>query len=118
MGVRFRKNPSFPRLLLNWTNPPLHVFIYVQKAIPKGDNQIHTGINTLESERHEIIACIARIVIYSQSIDLNKRSENSRVELRDMQILISEAKTVLDETYGEPNHSAPKTCHLTPETQN
>jgi len=30
-----------PRLLLNWTNSPLHVFIYIQKATPKGDNQTH-----------------------------------------------------------------------------
>ena len=43
-----------------WTNSPLHVFIYIQKATPKGDNQIHAGINTLESDRHEIIACIAQ----------------------------------------------------------
>ena len=49
--------------MLNWTNSPLRVFIYIQKAIPKEDNQIHAGINTLESDRHEIIACIARAKI-------------------------------------------------------
>ena len=31
------KNRPFPRLLLNSTNSPLHVFIYIQKAIPKVD---------------------------------------------------------------------------------
>ena len=29
-----------------------------------------------------------------------------------MRVLISEAKTILDETYGEPNHPAPKNPQL------
>ena len=79
--IRFRKNPSFPRLLLNWKNPPLHVFIYIQKAIHKGDNQIHAGVDTLESDRHEIIACIARASIGNSNL---RPIKDSRVELRDM----------------------------------
>ena len=54
---------KIPSLLLNWTNPSLHVFIYMQQAIPKGENQIQAGINPLESDRHDIIACIARASI-------------------------------------------------------
>ena len=55
----------FPALAAKLYKFALHVFIYIQnsKAIPKGDNQIHAGINTLESDRHEIIACIARASI-------------------------------------------------------
>ena len=61
-----KRGGSFPQesicLLLNWIKSPLHVFIYIQKATPKGDNEIHAGINTLESDRHVIIEIIACIV--------------------------------------------------------
>ena len=47
--VWLHRDPILPRLLLNGTNSPLHVFIYIQKATPKGDNQTHAWIKTLAS---------------------------------------------------------------------
>ena len=44
------------------------MFIYIKKATPDGDKKIHAGINTLESDRHEIIASIARVSIGNSNL--------------------------------------------------
>jgi hypothetical protein len=36
-----QESKILPRLLLNWTDSSAHVFIYIQEATPKGDNQTH-----------------------------------------------------------------------------
>ena len=69
-GGSFPQESIFPALAAKLDKFALHVFIYIQKAIPKGDNQIHAGINTLESDRHEVIACIPRASIGNRVVML------------------------------------------------
>ena len=64
------------------------MFIYIKKATPEGDKQIHAGINTLESDRHEIVACIARASIGNRVLGPKATLGFKRDDVNGMMFLV------------------------------
>ena len=69
-GFDGRMNPILPPLQPNWTNLLTHVFIYIEKATPKGETHTHSWNRSLAANSSELRPVLREralgIVIYSQ----------------------------------------------------